>query len=145
MVPFLNQERVERCNRPATNQSRLARLLVSAGQTPVYGRTPRQLIRAGFRAGSFHWIPGGVDAVVFATRPEHALATVAACAELGIKHVWTHRGPGPGSVSPSAATYGRAHGITVTDGGRPLMFDPTADVAHKCMKAVFTVTRKIPQ
>ena len=81
----------------------------------------------------------------FATRPEHALATVAACAELGIKHVWTHRGPGPGSVSPSAATYGRAHGITVTDGGRPLMFDPTADLAHKCMKAVFTVTRQIPQ
>ena len=70
---------------------------------------------------------------------------MAECAELGIKHVWMHRGPGQGSVSPSAAAYGREHGITVIDGGCPLMFEPTADFAHKCMKAVFTLTRKIPK
>lgn len=90
-------------------------------------------------------IPGGVDAVVIATRPEHADATMAECVELGIEHVWMHRGPGQGSVSHSATAYGREHGITVIDGGCPLMFDPTADVAHKCMKAVFTLTRKIPR
>ena len=50
-------------------------------------------------------IPGGVGAVVIATRPEIAEETMRECAELGIKHVWTHRGPGAGSVSEAAATY----------------------------------------
>ena len=33
-------------------------------------------------------IPGGVDAVVIATRPELAGATMRECADLGIKHVF---------------------------------------------------------
>ncbi len=90
-------------------------------------------------------IPDGVDAVVIATRPEHAVATMTECAELGINHVWMHRGPGKGSVSHRATAHGREHGITVIDGGCPLMFDPTADFAHKCMKAVLTLTRKVPR
>ena len=44
-------------------------------------------------------IPGGVEAVVIGTRPEIAEETMRECAELGIKHVWMHRGPGAGSVS----------------------------------------------
>src|SRR4029453_70948 len=36
-------------------------------------------------------IPGGADAVVMATRPETAEATIRECADLGIKHVWMHR------------------------------------------------------
>ena len=32
-------------------------------------------------------IPGGVEAVVIATRPEHAEATMRECVELGIEHV----------------------------------------------------------
>ena len=55
-------------------------------------------------------IPGGVDAVVIATRPEIAEETMRECAELGIKHVWMHRGPGAGSVSEAAADYGREQG-----------------------------------
>src|SRR5919201_4251071 len=47
-------------------------------------------------------IPGGVEAVVIATRPEVAEDTMRECAELGIKHVWMHRGPGAGSVSDAA-------------------------------------------
>ena len=69
--------------------------------------------------------PGGVDAVVIGTRPEIAERTMQECAELGIKHVWMHRGPGAGSVSAAATDYGRQHGITVIDGGCPLMFEPT--------------------
>jgi predicted CoA-binding protein len=79
-------------------------------------------------------IPDGVDAVVIATRPDHADATMRECAELGIKQVWMHRGPGAGSVSATATEYGRGHGITVIDGGCPLMFDGTADVAHRIMR-----------
>lgn len=82
-------------------------------------------------------IPGGVDAVVIGTRPEIAEETMRECAELGIKRVWMHRGPGAGSVSEAATSYGRAHGITVIDGGCPLMFGPTADFGHKIMRLVY--------
>jgi uncharacterized protein len=81
-------------------------------------------------------IPGGVEAVVIGTRPERAEATVHECAELGIKHVWMHHGAGGSSVSAAATDYGRQHGITVIDGGCPLMFEPTADVGHKVMRVL---------
>jgi len=67
------------------------------------------------------------------------------CAELGIKRVWMHRGPGAGSVSPAAAEYGRQHGITVIEGGCPCMFNPTADPGHKAMRFVFTLTGNVPR
>ena len=82
-------------------------------------------------------VPGGVEAVVIGTRPETAEATMRECADLGIKHVWMHRGPGTGSVSAAAAQYGRQHGIIVIDGGCPLMFNPTADFGHKIMRHMF--------
>ena len=90
-------------------------------------------------------IPGGVDAVVIATRPEAAEATMRECADLGIHHAWMHRAFGAGSVCNEATVYGREHGITVIDGGCPLMFDPTADVGHKVMRFVFTRTGKVPK
>jgi uncharacterized protein len=83
-------------------------------------------------------IPGGVDAVVIGTRPEIAEDTMRECAELGITRVWMHRGPGAGSVSAAATAYGREHGITVIDGGCPLMFGPTADLGHKIMRLVYS-------
>jgi uncharacterized protein len=79
-------------------------------------------------------IPGGVDAVVIATRPERAETTMRECAELGIKHVWMHWGAGATSVSAAATDYGRRHGIKVIDGGCPLMFGPTSDFGHKVMR-----------
>lgn len=90
-------------------------------------------------------IPGGVEAVVIGTRPEAAEATMRECAELGIGRVWMHRGPGPGSVSPEAADFGRRTGITVIDGGCPLMFGPTADFGHRCMKPILTLTGAVPR
>jgi uncharacterized protein len=81
-------------------------------------------------------IPGGVGAVVIGTRPERAENTMHECAELGIKHVWMHHGAGGSSVSAAATDYGRQHGITVIDGGCPLMFEPTADVGHKVMRVL---------
>ena len=88
-------------------------------------------------------IPGWVEAVVIGTRPEIAGDTMNECVELGVKHVWMHRGPGAGSVSPAAADYGRQHGITVIDGGCPLMFGPTADVGHRIMRFVYA--GKVPK
>ena len=90
-------------------------------------------------------IAGGVDAVVIATRPEVAEETMRECAELGIKHTWMHRSFGKGSVCNEATVYGRDHGITVIDGGCPLMFEPTADFGHKLMRSWLTRTGKVPK
>jgi predicted CoA-binding protein len=90
-------------------------------------------------------IPGGVEAVVIGTRPEIADDTMRECAELGIKQVWMHRGPGAGSVSRTAAEYGRAQGIRVIDGGCPCMFDPVGDFGHKAMRRVLTLTGNVPK
>ncbi len=90
-------------------------------------------------------VPGGVDAVVMGTAPEGAEATMRECADLGIKQVWMHRSVGGGSVSEAATASGREHGITVIDGGCPLMFEPCSDGAHKAMRFVFTMTGKVPR
>jgi predicted CoA-binding protein len=90
-------------------------------------------------------VPGVIDWVVIGTRPEAAEATVRECAELGIHRVWMHKGPGPGSVSRSAAEYGRQRGITVIEGGCPCMFGPTADPGHRAMKLALTMTGSVPR
>jgi uncharacterized protein len=90
-------------------------------------------------------IPDGVDAVVIATKPETAEATMHECAELGIKYTWMHRSFGEGSVCDQATVYGREHGMTVIDGGCPLMFGPTSDFGHKVMRVLFTRTGKVPK
>ena len=90
-------------------------------------------------------IPDGVEWVVIGTRPEHAQATMEECDELGINRVWMHRSFGGGSVSPEAATYGREHGMTVIEGGCPLMFDPVSDTGHKMMRTMFTLNKHVPR
>lgn len=90
-------------------------------------------------------IPGGVEAVVIGTSPQHATATVEQCADLGIDQVWMHRSFGGGSVSEEAAAYGRANGITVIDGGCPCMFGPTSDAGHKVMRWMFTLNGNVPR
>jgi uncharacterized protein len=90
-------------------------------------------------------IPGGVEAVVIGTAPEHAQGTMEECVELGIDRVWMHRSVGQGSVSPAAAAYGREHGIQVIDGGCPCMFEPAADPGHKLMRFIFTVNHHVPR
>lgn len=90
-------------------------------------------------------IPGGVGAVVIATRPEVAEATMKECDALGITQTWMHRGFGAGSVCEPAAVYARGHGMMVIDGGCPLMFEPTADVVHKAMRFVCTMSGNVPK
>ncbi len=90
-------------------------------------------------------IPGGVEAVVIGTAPSRAQSTMGECVELGIGHVWFHRGPGAGSVDPEAAQYGRDHGIAVIGGGCPCMFDPTADLGHRIMRPLLQLTGNVPR
>ena len=90
-------------------------------------------------------VPGGVDAVVVGTRPEHAVGTVRECVELGVAHVWMHRSLDAGSVSPDAVALGRAAGLAVIDGGCPCMYSPAADPGHRLMKRVLTLTGRVPR
>jgi predicted CoA-binding protein len=90
-------------------------------------------------------IPGGVEAVVIGTSPAHADETMRECVDLGISEVWMHRSIGGGSVSDSATAYGRDHGVTVIDGGCPLMFAPTADGGHRVMCVLFTWFGRVPR
>ncbi len=89
-------------------------------------------------------IPGGVDAVVIATNPSVSAAVIAECERLGIRRAWMHRSFGQGSVSVAAVSAGRRAGMTVIVGGCPLMFDPTADFGHKCMRAFIGMTGSRP-
>jgi predicted CoA-binding protein len=89
-------------------------------------------------------IPGGVEAVVIATNPNATDAVVAECVRLGIRRVWMHRSFGGGSVSASGVATGRNAGLTVIAGACPLMFDPTADGAHKCMRWMLGFTKAKP-
>ncbi|CAN5637949.1 hypothetical protein BH24ACT15_BH24ACT15_34660 [soil metagenome] len=90
-------------------------------------------------------IPGGVEAVVIATRPEHAESTMRECVDLGIKSVWMHKAIGAGSVSTAAVAYGRENDVQVIAGGCPLMFEPVSDGGHKFLRLVCTATGAVPR
>ena len=90
-------------------------------------------------------IPGGVDAVLIATHPDVAEDVMAQAANVGVKRVWMHRGPGKGSVSEEAAALGREWGLTVIPGGCPLMYGPTSDGGHRFMRAVAGLFGQLPR
>lgn len=90
-------------------------------------------------------IPGGVEAVVVATSPQHAGATVQEAIDLGITQVWMHRSVDKGSVDDDATRLGRENGLTVIDGGCPLMFGRPSDRSHRVMCRLFTLTGRVPR
>ena len=90
-------------------------------------------------------IPDGVDAVVIGTSPQHADASMREAVDLGIRRVWMHRSFGGGSVSATATAYGREHGVTVIDGGCPLMFGAASDGGHRFMCRMMKITGKVPR
>jgi predicted CoA-binding protein len=90
-------------------------------------------------------IPGGVDAVVIATRPEAAPSVVEECKALGITRVWMHRSFGGGSVSKEAHELCRQSGITSIAGACPLMYGPTSDGGHRFMRAMLGLFGQLPK
>jgi len=89
-------------------------------------------------------IPDSVEGVVIATHPDAALGLVEQCGALGIKHVWMHRGIGPGSVNDDAVRRCGELGIAVIPGACPVMFCEPVDFGHKCMRWFFGKTGKLP-
>jgi uncharacterized protein len=90
-------------------------------------------------------IPGGVDAVVIATRPEVAISLVEECRELGIKRVWMHQAFGGGSVSKEAHEFCRANGIASIAGGCPLMYGRPSDGGHRFMRWMLGLMGRLPK
>jgi predicted CoA-binding protein len=75
-------------------------------------------------------IPGGIDAVVIATPPGASESVVKEAESLGIDRVWMHQN----CFSDEAVAYARDHRIAAIAGACPLMFTPTSDFAHTCMR-----------
>lgn len=90
-------------------------------------------------------IPGGVEAVVIGTSPANAGDGVRQAIDAGVKYVWMHRAFGAGSVAEEAVREGRDKGLTVIDGGCPLMFGATSDGGHRFMCKLLTLTGKVPR
>jgi predicted CoA-binding protein len=90
-------------------------------------------------------VPVPLDGVVIVTPPEAALGVAEDCASSGVPRVWLHRGMGPGSTSPAAVEYCRAHQIRVIPGGCPNMFGATSDPGHRGMRVLLTLSGKLPK
>lgn len=90
-------------------------------------------------------VPVSLDLVIVATPPEAAASVVEDCIELGIHRVWIHRSFGGGSFSRDAVELARSSGITLLEGGCPMMFLDPVDVPHRCMRWLLGVTGKLPE
>ncbi|HMA38600.1 MAG TPA: CoA-binding protein [Gemmatimonadales bacterium] len=90
-------------------------------------------------------IPGGVDGVVIITRPETTQQIVRDCSSAGVRRVWMHQSMAKGSsVSPDAVEYCRQHDISVIAGACPMMFGPSVDFGHMCMRWMMKLTGGLP-
>jgi len=89
-------------------------------------------------------MPAVPDGMVITTTPEAARAIVEDCASAGVARVWMHRSFGNGSFSDEAAAVGKEKGMTVIEGGCPMMFCEPVDLAHKCIRWIAKVSGKMP-
>lgn len=90
-------------------------------------------------------VPGRVDGLIVATRPEVAVDLVRQCAARGVERVWFHRSFGPGSVSEQAIREGEARGIRCIVGGCPLMYCEPVDIVHRCMRWWLARSGRVPR
>jgi predicted CoA-binding protein len=92
-------------------------------------------------------IPGGVDGLVIVNRPEVTNAIVHEAAEVSVPRVWMHQSFSRAgtSVSPEAAEFCTAHGISVIAGACPMMYVRGADFGHRCMRWMLRLTGGLPK
>jgi len=91
-------------------------------------------------------IPEPVEGVFIVTKPDIADQVVRDAVAAGVPRVWMHYnalfGEQNSSVSAEATKYARQHGVTVIDGGCPMMF---FDPFHKCMRMMLGAMGKLPK
>ncbi len=92
-------------------------------------------------------IPEKPEGVVIVTKSDVTEQVVRECAELGISSVWMHNGMHSlgTSVSATAVSFCRKHGITAIPGGCPMMFVNDADIGHRVMCWFQTVAESLPK
>lgn len=71
------------------------------------------------------------EAALLFTTPAVSEQVVRDCAEAGVRHVWMHRGMGPGAASSEAVAYCRSHGIEVVTDACVFMHLPEAGFVHR--------------
>ncbi len=112
----------------------------------VYALNPNAESVEGERCyGSLADLPQPADAVLIATHPDQAIDIAQQCRAAGIRRVWFHRSIDPGSFSSEAAALCEGYGATVIPGGCPMMHLEPIDVAHRCMRAVLSMTGALPK
>jgi len=84
-----------------------------------------------------------VDGVLIMTRPSAAAEIVRDCAAAGVRHVWFHRGGGPGSASAEALELCRVRGIEFVTDVCPFMALPQAGWIHR-VHALFRRSARRP-
>src|SRR3989338_1022657 len=89
-------------------------------------------------------IPGKVDGLMIATRPDVAVDLVRQCAKCGIQRVWIHRGLGTGSVSDASVREAKTLGLTCIAGGCPFMYCEPVDVFHRYMHKCLHFLHRVP-
>jgi predicted CoA-binding protein len=89
-------------------------------------------------------IPGPIDGVVIATHPRVSVELVRQCGERGVGQAWFHRSFGQGSVSKEAIQECKARGIQCIVGGCPLMYCEPVDFAHRCIRWLLRLQRRVP-
>lgn len=89
-------------------------------------------------------IPGGVDGIVVVTRPSEATTITREAKALGIPWIWFHQGLGPESYDEETLQVARDEGLNVIAAGCPMMY-LRPDVFHRCARAVFRWTGRIPR
>jgi predicted CoA-binding protein len=89
-------------------------------------------------------IPEQVEAVMVATHPSVASAIARAALDMNIRHIWFHRSFGNGSVSGEAIQVCRSRGVEPIEGGCPLMYCGTVDPAHRVLRWVLRLQRRVP-
>lgn len=92
-------------------------------------------------------IPGGVTALMIATRPEVTEQLVKQAADTGVSRVWMHHAAHSfgTSVSPAAVQFCQEHRIACIAGACPMMYCQPVDFGHKCMKFFLGVGGKLPE
>ncbi len=92
-------------------------------------------------------IPGGVTALVIATKPDATEQLVKQAADAGVSRVWMHHAAHSfgTSVSPAAVQFCQEHGISCIAGACPMMYCQPVDFGHKCMKFFMGVGGKLPE
>jgi len=90
-------------------------------------------------------VPGELGSVMVVTAPADSVKVVDEAIARGVRAVWLHRSFGEGSVSPEAVERCRAAGVTVVEGGCPMMYLPPVDIAHRVFRFCLELQGRVPR